>query len=359
MYRSFFSIAFTPGSIYWLFPLAGGLITVMVSFFVSYVSSGQLIGLDTFPLFFLHGWLIALQMTLYLFIVHFSIRYFNAWCQSQPDKWLRYALEICFILLVGFFITKMISLVKTQPVFIFNPTQAASENTNQLQNITLSLLLVIYAFFTSFRVLRHLQQKQAEVASWQKEIIQSQFEALKDQLNPHFLFNSLSVLTALVYKDAYQAEAFIDKLSKTYRYLLDNRDKHTVELENELQFLSHYQFLLSYRFGPKLHIELQTSADNKSLFLPPHTIMILLEHIISRSKMSVATPLIIHLSIEQQHLIVSHTLQDRPALAQEPNNRIHILQERYDALGKDAALQSYVEKNRQYYSIPLFATFYA
>jgi LytS/YehU family sensor histidine kinase len=203
-----------------------------------------------------------------------------------------------------------------------------------------------------------LQQKQAEVARWQKEIIQSQFEALKDQLNPHFLFNSLSVLTALVYQDAMVAEQFIDKLSKTYRYLLDHRDKPYVALESELGFLSNYQFLLSYRFGSKLRIDYQVLASGKKVYLPPHTLMILLEHIVSTSRMSIARPLTISLQIVQQRLLISHSLQPRPGMEHKKDKRLLALQERYDALGNGANIGTYTKENRQYFSIPLFDSLY-
>lgn len=119
-------------SIYILFPLTGLVATVMLSLFVNYVSVGKLIRPDTFPLYFRQGWLITLQMTAYLFLVYYTIRYFNKRYPYQPDYWLRYIIEICFVLFAGFFLTKIISLAETERVFIINPAQSARENTNQL-----------------------------------------------------------------------------------------------------------------------------------------------------------------------------------------------------------------------------------
>ena len=84
-----------------------------------------------------------------------------------------------------------------------------------------------------------------------KENALAQFEALKNQVSPHFLFNSLSILSSLVHVDANLSEKFIDQLSKAYRYILEQKDNDTVTLKTELDFLQSYAFLLKIRFENK------------------------------------------------------------------------------------------------------------
>ena len=89
----------------------------------------------------------------------------------------------------------------------------------------------------------------------QKESIRAKYEALKSQVSPHFLFNSLNALTNLVYEDQDKAAKFIKQLSEVYRYVLDTRDKEVVPIEEEKRFLNSYLFLQQIRFGDKLKLE--------------------------------------------------------------------------------------------------------
>ncbi|HEY9045224.1 MAG TPA: histidine kinase, partial [Ohtaekwangia sp.] len=91
----------------------------------------------------------------------------------------------------------------------------------------------------------------------QKENIAAQYQSLKSQINPHFLFNTLNVLTNVVYEDQDKAAKFIKKLSEVYRYVLDTRDREVVPLEEELKFLSSYIYLQKIRFADKLQLDIQ------------------------------------------------------------------------------------------------------
>ena len=119
--------------------------------------------------------------------------------------------------------------------------------------------IVMVAFFLTLYESRYFLQE------WKKNIqqtealahahLQSQFEALKKQLDPHFLFNSLNTLASLIDVDNRPAQAFLERLSDVYRYVLETRDKSTVSIEEELRFLDSYIYLLKERFRENLSIE--------------------------------------------------------------------------------------------------------
>ncbi|GAA4448628.1 hypothetical protein GCM10023189_06770 [Nibrella saemangeumensis] len=126
---------------------------------------------------------------------------------------------------------------------------------------------------------------------------QAQFTALKDQISPHFLFNSLSVLSALVRRDPDLAEQFIDQLARVYRYLLEHRDTERVTLEEELDFARSYAFLLEVRFGRRFKVNIPTAPAWQHYTLLPFTLQLLIENAIRHNRMSAADPLVIDICL--------------------------------------------------------------
>jgi two-component system, LytTR family, sensor kinase len=218
--------------------------------------------------------------------------------------------------------------------------------------IDITFLIVIYSFMTSFRIFRYLQLKNLEVVKWQREYTQSQFEAMKNQLNPHFLFNSLNALSSLVYVNADLAETFIEKLSRSYRYLLEQRDKTTVPLSQELQFLNSFLFLIEQRFGNKLQVQLQ-EIQAANFYLPPHTLMILLEYIIQTNSMSAANPLVLILKEKEESMVLTYQEQLKPGNApEEADSQLSRLKDEFQyLLGKPLVKSN--EGNQATVTIPL------
>lgn len=145
----------------------------------------------------------------------------------------------------------------------------------------------------------------------EKENILSQYETLKNQVNPHFLFNSLNALAQLVHDDPHLAEEFIKKLTKVYRYVLDFRDMILVSLEEELHFLENYFFLQKIRFGENLDLNRQIPDEVLHRQIPPLTLQIILENAIKHNIISRAQPLHITLAFEADTLVVRNNLQLR------------------------------------------------
>ncbi|GAA4408846.1 hypothetical protein GCM10023187_31350 [Nibrella viscosa] len=126
---------------------------------------------------------------------------------------------------------------------------------------------------------------------------QAQFTALKDQISPHFLFNSLSVLSSLVRRDPDLSEQFIDHLARVYRYLLEHRDNERVTLDEELSFARSYAFLLEVRFARKFKVNIPSAASMGNYTLLPFTLQLLIENAIRHNRMSVADPLVIDICL--------------------------------------------------------------
>ncbi len=121
----------------------------------------------------------------------------------------------------------------------------------------MTIALVFMAIFTSRAWLMEWRKSAIETEQLRSEKLASQYQSLKDQLNPHFLFNSLNALSNLVYDDADRSAAFIQKLSKIYRYVLDVQQEELVDLDRELDFAKNYLELQKIRFEENLNFKLE------------------------------------------------------------------------------------------------------
>ncbi|MHC1708653.1 MAG: PAS domain S-box protein [Bacteroidales bacterium] len=157
-----------------------------------------------------------------------------------------------------------------------------------------------------------LKNKQNELLKLQKDNLQSQFEALKNQVNPHFLFNSLNVLISLISVEPELAEKFTGQLSKIYRYALEHRSEDLVSLSTELDFLHSYMFLLNIRFTGKLKFNINITEEKHERKLLPLAMQLLIENAIKHNTFSVKSPLNIEIFIdEDDYLHVENNYQKR------------------------------------------------
>lgn len=159
---------------------------------------------------------------------------------------------------------------------------------------------------------KQLTEANTQLLKVQKENLQSQFEVLKQQVNPHFLFNSLNVLTSLIKVDPDLAELFTERLSKVYRYVLENKEKDLVSLSTELEFLNAYLFLLEIRFMKKLFIEIKIDKGYFDYLILPIAIQLIIENAIKHNTFSKAQPLKIEIFVDdQQRLNIINNLNVR------------------------------------------------
>lgn len=320
-------------NIHFLFITGGLLLNILLAFMYRYINAGSpfFYG-EEIAWFVLQSWPMIIQTFVILYLLYYVIRYFNKKYSYNPNGFERFLREILFVLLIGFCIMEGFRWIFiTYMVVPEEDTVFLDRKLKMILTIDIAFLIVVYAFMTSFRIFSYLQQKNIEVARWQRQYTQSQFEAVKNQLNPHFLFNSLNALSSLVYVDADLSEKFIEKLSRSYRYLLEQRDKQTVPLEQELDFLQSFLFLLQQRFGEKLQVELELpEVDNVAV--PPHTLLIVMEHLLQNNAMSAARPLGITITREASTLYIRYTHQ--PKAGSETSQQFSYLQEQFRYLNQ-------------------------
>lgn len=167
---------------------------------------------------------------------------------------------------------------------------------------------VISLLIISYEIIKHYVsnaiQSARETEIIQKELIAARFEGLKNQVNPHFLFNSFSVLSSLVETDSKEAVKFISKLSDMYRYILENDERMLVTISEELAFLDDYIFLMEIRHSEGLVIQKDLSFKNRSIKIPPMSLQILVENAVKHNAFSPEDPLLINIHNEGEKFIV-------------------------------------------------------
>jgi len=170
--------------------------------------------------------------------------------------------------------------------------------------ITILIMLVIYSisFFKSWR------QAAINMEKLKRENISSQYEILKNQVNPHFLFNTLNALTSLIYEDREKAVRFINKFSDVYRYVLESKEKEVVTVKEELEFVSAYSFLLQSRYEENLSIEI--SGKDVRGYIPPMALQLLVENAIKHNVISNEYPLVLTISFDDQYVIVENNITE-------------------------------------------------
>lgn len=195
------------------------------------------------------------------------------------------------------------------------------------------------------------QQKLIETEKLRKANLQSQFESLKQQINPHFLFNCLNSLSSLIEEDEVLATQFIDEMSNVYRYLLRSNESELTTLEAELRFAGSYFHLLSTRYGSNLRLEEDIDPVYHHRMLPPLTLQLLMENIVKHNVIMPQQPLYIRLNTTGDgRLVVSNNLQKRAAKV--PSSRIGLanIATKYSLLGQG---DINIDESEQHFAVTL------
>ncbi len=182
--------------------------------------------------------------------------------------------------------------------------------------LSLGISLLITFVFHSRTFLLSWRNLAIESEKMKKEAITAKYESLKNQVNPHFLFNSLNTLTNLVYEDADLSARFIKKLSEVYRYVLETREKEIVRLGEELNFVRSYIFLQQIRHEDSLVFELAPDIDENSGVIPLG-VQMLVENAIKHNVISGEAPLTIRIFQKENFLIIENTLKKKNILKEE------------------------------------------
>ncbi|MGB5363070.1 MAG: 2TM domain-containing protein [Aureibaculum sp.] len=254
-------------------------------------------------------------------------------------KWQKYAKFRLSIGVVGGIVLTMFS------IFILRMLQEmAIEGENfdefyseELQNGTFyltSLLITVVAsiFFHAVYFYQELQKRKVTEQKIIAGTASAQFDALKNQLDPHFLFNSLNVLTSLIDENPEAAQQFTTSLSKVYRYVLEQKNKELVTVDEELQFARTYVNLLKMRFEDSIVFEIPEKSENPEAKVVPLSLQLLLENAVKHNVVNASKPLYIKIYEKEGNLVVENNLQSKEVIKRSSGVGLTNIKQRYALL---------------------------
>ncbi len=200
--------------------------------------------------------------------------------------------------------------------------------------VNTSLIIIIAAtFITNIYEIIFLNQERENNVSRLEQLniakAQAELEALKNQIDPHFIFNSLNTLSFLITKDPPSARLYNDTLAKVYRYILGNKEKDLVMLREEVEFISNYFYLLKIRFSEAINMEIEINdLAAEDFLIPPISLQALVENAIKHNEFTDNNPLTINVSVSSNYVIIRNAISqknyrdtlfpDRPQQSRQP-----------------------------------------
>lgn len=200
---------------------------------------------------------------------------------------------------------------------------------------TLWITLTIVAIFHFIYFYNRFQQNKVKESQIVAKNQTAKFESLKNQLDPHFLFNSLNVLTSLIGENPNQAEKFTTKLSKVYRYVLEQKDKDLIPLEEELKFAKSYMELLKMRFEDGVHFSIPETVSNPELKIVPLSLQLLLENAVKHNVITSNNPLEIRIYEEHGFLVVENNINLKASLGKSTKVGLKNINQRYGLISRE------------------------
>jgi len=214
--------------------------------------------------------------------------------------------------------------------------------------VAIVITLLVNSIYISIEFFSHWRKTLIEKEELKRNIIAAEFESLKNQINPHFLFNCLNTLSSLIEDNPKTATDFVQKLSSVYRYVLANKDKETVLLNEELDFIKSYIYLNKIRFGDNLRTEINVNADCLGFSIPTLTLQMLIENCIKHNVISQSKPLQICIGCLDGYVFVKNNLQPKILVGESSGIGLNNIISRYDYLSKKEVI---IEKTETEFSV--------
>lgn len=290
-----------------------------------------------------------IPVVLFLFIAGFlSVHYINKFISWGQNPTKRVFFFILSFFVISFIVTLLLCLPKLktyswEELFASRQLEAVFLVAAMLNILVMGATDVILYYRKS-----HRKALDAEITK--KNKVKYQYEQLKRQLNPHFLFNSLNVLDYLVHTDPDRASDFIGKLAGVYRYLLSKESEPVVTLEEERTFVNMYVDLLKERFPEGLEVEMDLGTRYLKTYVIPCSIQLLVENATKHNVISQENPLRIRISIQGSFICVENNLFPRSQDAESSKLGLKNIEGQYQALfGKSITIR----KTDELYSVSL------
>ncbi|MFO7863494.1 MAG: histidine kinase [Salinivirgaceae bacterium] len=261
------------------------------------------------------------------------IQLLNRYYGWQKHIGIRIAYELAGVVLIAVIIAIFITMLAhtidnyEEPL---NSVLVTNVLVTSVVNLIFMIALEAWLFFS------HGRREEQRVQELNRELSLMRFEVLKDQLKPHFMFNSLNVLSGLIDENVEKAQDFIDEFAQVYRYVLETIEKNLVTVDEELNFARSYMYLQQVRYGENLHFTIDVSASYLTMCLPPLSMQIVLENAIKHNALEPGKPLKISVYSTNETIVIENNLQPKGWKARSTGLGQDNLTKRYELVGAQA-----------------------
>jgi len=315
-------------------PIIGLIITIF-----SYPSGFR--SLSTILYVFFYSYCMGIPSIALLAFVGKKLDQYYPWLKSPFKKLvLTVVIQVLIVLLV---------VAVVQVTFLVINKNGFDQWFDQLSvGFTWAISITVFgiAVANGFLFFKNWKQSAINEEILKREKLSIEYEALRNQVNPHFLFNSLTALTTLVHQDADKAEAFIRHFSDVYRYILEHRDQEVVSLQKELILIKNMAYLYHYRHGDNLKIELDLESSDEKYILPM-ALQMLLENALKHNIISEVKPLTVRIFQDEDFVVVWNNLQLKNNVPDSNSVGLGNIRLRYSYLSEKPVIIEKTEQNFQ------------
>jgi sensor histidine kinase YesM len=281
-----------------------------------------------------HHWQIKLGFLYTIFIalviwegnryLHFSLRSYFDWINKPIQKIAVLILSITFYTIP----VSMLLLLGWYRIFM-NGNADWPVITECTLIIMISVLFITHVYETVFLV-KESENEMIRNEQLERARVEAELEALKNQIDPHFIFNSLNTLSHLIEENPAKAKCFNDSLAEVYRYILLNKARDLVLLRDELSFVDNYFLLLKIRFEKAVQLKIFIDEDCRDHFLiPPISLQSLAENAIKHNEFSDMLPLVLTITMRNEELVIHNRVSKKDLRKTSSRIGLHNLRERY------------------------------
>jgi len=293
----------------------------------------------------------------YFILISFVVWQGNVWFMYFIRKKYEWRYNQYYKIILSLFIANMLysGLISVLMIWIWGKFSRDPIHSWTTMGNTVLIIIIVASFITNLYEIVYLNKEREYNLTRAEQLniakAQAELEALKNQIDPHFIFNSLNTLSFLITRDPQNARLYNDTLAKVYRYILGNKEKDLVLLREEVEFISNYFYLLKIRFSDAVNMEIEiTDLAAEDFLIPPISMQALVENAIKHNDFTDINPLTINVSVSSNFVVIRNAI--KPKNYAPPTSKIGLnnLDNRYKLITKRNII---IENNFKFFTVKL------
>lgn len=304
------------------------LIILFISILCTFLFAGFDKSITNITLNIIYGLLIGLSIAFGCQFVSYLFFGRKGWEENPTKSFTLVVISVAIFIAIDILLINLAWFALTQNASFNQLINSRMVQTTMITEFILGL--TIYLIILANRFSKNLNEYHVEVTEMKQELSKYQYDTLKSQMNPHFLFNTLNTLSGLIYEDVDKSDLFISHFAKIYRYVLDVQHEDVVPLDRELQFIENFLFLNNIRFNNS--IEANIKLKDKDFYIVPLALQIIFENAIKHNQFNENNKLTIEVTEENGMLKIANSRSPKIQVEESTGLGLATLEKRYAIL---------------------------